>query len=335
MPQGRQTQMTPSPNRVGIAAVFLAVALAATGCGCGSQPTAEGSFDKTLTVTGPIRVELMNGGGDSRVTTGPAGEVRIHGEIQVRAWSEKAGQRRVDEVQAGPPVVQDGNVIRIGSSGSTKEISIDYTITVPADSEIRATTNSGDLEVSGLKGPANFTGGSGDLKISDISGDVQVTGGSGSIDLSQISGQVGANSGSGDITLDRIHDDIRLQTGSGSIEITDPAGKVEANTGSGDVTIRGATDDIRVRTSSGDVTVDGNPGPGSYWDFRTNNGDVELKVPSTASFRFYARSSSGDISAEVPVTMEGTTGKHEFQARIGDGKGRVEVKSSSGSISLK
>jgi hypothetical protein len=33
--------------------------------------------------------------------------------------------------------------------------------------------------------------------------------------------------------------------------------------------------------------------------------------------------------------MEGTTGKHEFQARIGDGKGRVEVKSSSGSISLK
>jgi hypothetical protein len=333
MPQGRQTQMTPSPNRVGIAGVFLAVALAATGCG--SQPTAEGSFDKTLTVTGPIRIELMNGGGDSRVTTGPAGEVRIHGEIQVHAWSEKAGQRRVDEVQSGPPVVQDGNVIRIGSSASTKEISIDYTITVPADSEIRATTNSGDLEVSGLKGPANFTGGSGDLKISDISGDVQVTGGSGSIDLSQISGQVGANSGSGDITLDRIHDDIRLQTGSGSIEITDPAGKVEANTGSGDVTIRGAADDIRVRTSSGDVTVDGNPGPGSYWDFRTNNGDVELKVPSSASFRFYARSSSGDISAEVPVTMEGTTGKHEFQARIGDGKGRVEVKSSSGSISLK
>ena len=325
--------MTPSPNRVGIAGVFLAVALAATGCG--SQPTAEGSFDKTLTVTGPIRIELMNGGGDSRVTTGPAGEVRIHGEIQVHAWSEKAGQRRVDEVQSGPPVVQDGNVTRIGSSASTKEISIDYTITIPADSEIRATTNSGDLEVSGLKGPANFTGGSGDLKISDISGDVQVTGGSGSIDLSQISGQVGANSGSGDITLDRIHDDIRLQTGSGSIEITDPAGKVEANTGSGDVTIRGAADDIRVRTSSGDVTVDGNPGPGSYWDFRTNNGDVELKVPSSASFRFYARSSSGDISAEVPVTMEGTTGKHEFQARIGDGKGRVEVKSSSGSISLK
>ncbi len=325
--------MKPSPNRLGFAAVFLGLALAATGCA--SQPSAEGSFDKTLTVSGPIRIELINGGGDSRVAAGPAGEVRIHGEIQVHAWSEKAGQRKVGEVQAGPPVLQDGNVVRIGANASSHDVSIDYTITVPADSEIRATTNSGDLEVIGLKGPANFIGGSGDLKISSISGDVQVTGGSGSIDLSQISGQVSVNSGSGDITLDRIHDDIRLQTGSGSIEITDPAGKVEANTGSGDVTIRGASDDVRVRTSSGDVSVDGNPGPTSFWDFRTNSGDVELKVPGTASFRFYARSSSGDISAEVPVTMEGTTGKHEFQARIGDGKGRVEVKSTSGSISLK
>ncbi len=325
--------MKPLPNRLGFAAVFLAAALAATGCG--SQPSAEGSFDKTLTVSGPIRLEFINGSSDSHVAAGPAGEVRIHGEIQVHAWSEKAGQRKVGDVQAAPPVVQEGDVIRIGANASTHDLSIEYTITVPADSEIRATTGSGDLNVSGLKGPANFIGNSGDLKISDISGDVQVTGGSGSIDLTQISGQVSVNSGSGDITLDRIHDDIRLQTGSGSIEITDPAGKVEANTGNGDVTIRGATDDVRVRTSSGDVNIDGNPGAASFWDFRTNSGDVELKVPATASFRFYARSSSGDISAEVPVTMEGTTGKHEFQARIGDGKARVEVKSTSGSISLK
>ncbi|HEY0704830.1 MAG TPA: DUF4097 family beta strand repeat-containing protein [Candidatus Acidoferrales bacterium] len=325
--------MTRSQNRLGILTVLLTVGVAAGGCG--SQPTAEGSFDKTLTVTGPIRLELTNGSGDSRVVAGPAGEVTIHGEIQVHAWSEKAGQRRVDDVQSRPPVTQDGNVVRIGTSATSHEMSIDYTITVPADSEIRATTGSGDLEVSGLKGPANFTAGSGDLKISEIAGDVQVTGGSGSIDMSHIGGQVGVNSGSGDITLDRIHGDIRLQTGSGSIELTDPAGKLDANTGNGDVTVRGAADDLRVRTSSGDVSVDGSPSPGSYWDFRTNSGDVELNVPANASFRFYARSSSGDIAAEVPVTMEGTSGKHEFQARIGDGKGRVEAKSTSGSISLK
>ena len=312
---------------------MLAVTIAT---GCGSQPSAEGSFDKALTVSGPIRIELTNGSGDSHVTTGAAGEVRVHGEIQVRGWSDKSGQRRVDEIQTNPPVVQDGSLIRIGGPGwNSKDVSIDYTITVPADTEIRATTGSGDLEVNGLKGPATFTADSGDVKASQIAGDVRAIAGSGAIDLSEIGGQVQANAGSGDITLDRIAGDIRLQTGSGELEITDATGKLEASTGSGDVTIRRAAADVRIRTSSGDVSVDGNPGANSYWDVHTVSGDVVLQVPASASFRLYARSSSGDIEAQIPVTMEGTSGKHEFQARIGDGKARVEVASSSGDISLK
>jgi len=325
--------MTPSRNRLGVFAVMLAATLAA---GCAPRQRAEGSFDKTFTVSGPLRIEFNNGGGDSRVTTGPAGEIRIHGEIQVRAWSDQSGQRRVDAIQSRPPVSQDGNLITIGDTNSgAKDVSIDYTIEVPADAEIRATTGSGTLEVDGLNGPANFIGGSGDIKASHIAKDVQVIAGSGSIDLSDIGGQVQATAGSGDITLDRIKDDILLHTGSGSLEITDPGGKLDANTSSGDVTIRGAAGDIRVRTSSGSVTVDGNPGANTYWDFHTGSGDVALQVPGTASFRLYARSSSGDIEATIPVTMEGTSSKHEFQARLGDGKARVQVTSSSGSISLK
>src|ERR1700677_3446635 len=74
----------------------------------------------------------------------------------------------------------------IGGAGSaTKDASIDYTITVPADAEIRAVTGSGDLEIIGLKGPANFVAGSGDIKASKITGDVQITAGSGSIELSE------------------------------------------------------------------------------------------------------------------------------------------------------
>jgi DUF4097 and DUF4098 domain-containing protein YvlB len=312
---------------------MLAAVLAA---GCGSQPSAEGSFDKTLTVSGPIRIELTNGSGDSQITRGPVGEVRVHGEIQVRAWSDKTGQRRVDAIQSNPPVTQDGSLIRIGgSSWPSKDVSIDYTITVPVDAEIRATTGSGDLEINGLKGPANFTAGSGDIKASRIAGNVQVTAGSGAVELSEIGGQVQVTAGSGDITLDRIQGDIRLQTGSGALEVTDPGGKLEANTNSGDITIRGGAADIRTHTSSGDVSVAGNPGANNYWDFHTVSGDVVLQVPPAASFRLYARSSSGEIQAEVPVSMEGTSGKHEFRARIGDGKARVEVTSSSGDISLK
>lgn len=57
--------------------------------GCRTEPSAEGTFDKTFTVNGPVRIELTNGSGDSHVTTGTPGEVRVHGEIQAHGWSEK------------------------------------------------------------------------------------------------------------------------------------------------------------------------------------------------------------------------------------------------------
>ena len=108
-------------DRIAVAAraAFLVAACAAVLlAGCRTEPSAEGTFDKTFTVNGPVRIELTNGSGDSRVSTGTPGEVRVHGEIQAHGWSEKGSQERVHEIEANPPVSQEGNLIRIGGSGS-------------------------------------------------------------------------------------------------------------------------------------------------------------------------------------------------------------------------
>lgn len=329
-------KMTPIQERRSIAFAVIATLAATLLTGCRPGSSAEGTFEKTLEVNGPVRLELASGSGDAHVTTGPPGEVRVHGEVQVKTWSEESSQRQVHDIESNPPVSQEGNLIRVSGSGQhMHDLSISYSIIVPPDTEIHATTGSGDLEVSGIKGPATFTSGSGGVSASNIGGDLQVVAGSGAVELSNVHGQVQVTAGSGDITLNSVHGETRLHTGSGDLEITDPGDALEASTGSGDVTIKGASADVRLRTSSGDVTVDGNPGSSNYWDIHTSSGDVVLQVPPTASFRLYARSSSGDIDAAIPIVMEGTTGKHELRARIGDGKGRVEVQSSSGSISLK
>lgn len=304
--------------------------------GCSSRATAEGTFDKTFTVDGPIHLELTSGSGDAHVTTGPPGQVSLHGEIQVKSWSEEGGQRVIRELESNPPVSQEGNLIRVNGAGQhMHDVSIDYSIVVPAEAEVHATTGSGDLEVDGVKGPATFTSGSGGITASNIGGDVQAVAGSGAIELRNIQGHVQATAGSGDVTLTSVHGETRLHTGSGDQEISSPGDALECSTGSGDVTIKGASADLRIRTSSGDVTLDGNPGETNYWDIHTSSGDVVLEVPANASFRFYARSSSSDIDAAIPIIMEGTAMKHELRARIGDGKARVEVQTSSGSISLK
>jgi DUF4097 and DUF4098 domain-containing protein YvlB len=324
--------MTQSNRNAWLAIVALSMSVVA---GCASHSDVEGSFDRQFTVNGPVSLELTSGKGDVHITSGPPGEVRIHGDISVKAWSSESARRRVQQMEANPPLSQEGSLIRIGSGKqSGREADVDYTIIVPHDTQLRSMAGSGDLEVQGIEGPANFTCGSGDVHASEINKDVQIVCGSGDVVLSQVKGQVQVNTGSGDVSLETIGGQIRIQTGSGSIEITNPAQALEASTGSGDVTIKGTVGDIRVRTASGDVDVEGNPGESNYWDFHTTSGEVVLHVPSNASFRLYARSKSGDIDAAIPIMMEGTAAKHELRARIGDGKARVEIQTSSGDISL-
>ena len=271
-----------------------------------------------------------------RTFAGPVGEVQVHAEFRAKSRMFQDGKNRLDDLAANPPISQEGNFIRIGGSNDRSGgVIANYTITVPPDSQIRAIAGSGTIQVSGIKGPATFIAGSGSITADNIAGDVQATVGSGSVELSQIQGQVQATSGSGEIQLSEIHGDVRAQNGSGNIQITRPADMVEANSGSGKITVEQASADLRLHTSSGDVTVEGNPQTTNYWDIRTSSGSVSLHVPATASFRLYAHSSSGDIDTQIPITMEGTTGKHELRARIGEGKARVEVETNSGKISLR
>jgi hypothetical protein len=324
--------MTQSNRNAWLAIVALSVSAIA---GCASHSGVEGSFDRHFAVNGPVSLELTSGKGDAHITSGPQGEVRIHGEISVKAWSSESGRRRVQQIEANPPLSQEGSLIRIGAGKQGGgDADVDYTIVVPQDTQLRSVAGSGDLEVQGIEGPANFTSGSGDVHASEINKDVQIVCGSGDVELSKVEGQVQVNTGSGDVSLDTIGGQIRVQTGSGSIEIANPSQALEASTGSGDVTIKGASADIRVRTSSGDLDVEGNPGESNYWDFHSVSGEVVLHVPPSASFRLYARSKSGDIDAAIPIMMEGTAAKHELRARIGDGKARVEIQTSSGDISL-
>jgi len=318
---------------IGAALATAGIAMALAGCiAHRGEPDA---VDRTFTVSSPVRLELTNGAGDSRVTVGPPGIVTIHADFRVKAWSEHSARRRTDEMKMNPPFSQEGNLIRVGGGGlHASAVVFNFRILVPPETEIHAISGSGKTEVNGVKGPVVVTTGSASISVADVAGDVQARSGSGTIQLASIQGQVQATAGSGDISLSSVHGDTRIQTGSGVIRIASPAGAVVASTGSGSVSVSGPMEDLRLRTSSGNIAVAGDPQGGTYWDFRTSSGNVALQVSPKAGFRFYAKTNSGDIDAAIPVVMEGTAGKHALRARIGDGKGRVEVETSSGNVAL-
>lgn len=323
-----------STRKSALLAALLSLAAAFAGCGTSATGSGTGAFDRELTVTGPLTLEVMNGSGEVQINPGPSGSVRVHGEFRLRSMPWENVQQRVAEISQHPPIEQEGNLIRIGQGKrSWGDLTVSYNITVPAEAELRGTMGSGDLQVRGIRGPVRLTTGSGNITAEQIGEDTQVTSGSGDVRLRDIQGEVQFTTGSGDVQLSNVHGEIRAHTGSGDITIERPGSTIAAGTGSGDVVLRGISGDARVKTGSGDVTVDGDPVGTSYWEFHTGSGEVAIRVPSGSSFRFYARTSSGKITTAIPMVVEEQL-KHELHAHVNDGKGRVEVETSSGDISV-
>jgi Toastrack DUF4097 len=317
-----------------LAPCFCAALLAFAATGCVTVESGSGTFDRTLTVSGPVVLDVANGSGRVQISSGTAGEVRIHGVFRVRTWPWEKPQQRVADLGQHPSIEQQGNLIRIGhDEHSRRNVTIDYTIAVPAETELRGAVGSGELDIRGIRGPARLLAGSGNITAQQIGNDTHATAGSGDIKLSDIGGNVEALAGSGDLELRDINGELRAHTGSGDVTIEHPAGPVVVGAGSGDISLRDLKGDVRVRTGSGDIAVDGNPAGTTYWEFHTGSGSVTLRVPGGSSFRFYARSNSGSIMTNLPMIVE-EHAKHELRAHVGDGEARIEVDTGSGDIRI-
>jgi DUF4097 and DUF4098 domain-containing protein YvlB len=174
---------------------------------------------------------------------------------------------------------------------------------------------------------------SGSVRAQDIAGAVKLSSVSGSIEAEKCGDDVHASSVSGNVTVTNAKGDVVAHSVSGDVRASNPGGRVDANSSSGSVGVRSANGDVTGHSSSGSVTVQGNPSGNSYWDLKTASGTVEIAVPSDAKFHFSANAISGQISAQIPIVIE-EQGKHSLRAHVGEGGGRVEVHTVSGSIEV-
>lgn len=313
------------------AMVAVAAAVCLAGCGWKKEPTT-GKFEKTLNVSGPARLELKNGSGDVTIQAGAAGQVRIRGEVHAREFF--FGGDRVEDYVNRPPIEQVGNIIRVGHERrSMRNVSINYTIEVPADTEVRASVGSGSTEIGGIRGAVSLTAGSGDIKVYQLGQNAEINTGSGDVEIRDVRGNLRAGTGSGDITVETVGGEVRASTGSGDIHVGQPGGRVTVKTGSGDMDIKGASADVRMSTGSGECRLEGNPSANSFWEVSTGSGDITLNVPDTASFRLHARSNNR-IETSIPLTVEEQS-KKELRARAGKGEARIEVDTSSGRVVIR
>jgi len=293
---------------------------------------ADNTFDRTFTVSGPVRLDLSNGSGNVEIRGTGDGKVHVHGRV-TKGWTLwGSSEKNIQEAVSNPPVEQRGDTILIGKETSwLKNVSIDYQIEVPRDTEIDAGVASGGVTIDQVRGPVKCSSASGYVHVYRVDRETQLSAASGSIEVSGIGGILRVSTASGSVDIADVKGDIQATAVSGSIHIVNPGGRVEASNASGSVNVAGANNDVRAHVISGPIDVTGNPSGNRFWDLKTVSGSVDIRVPANSSFLLTADATSGDIRTNLPVMIE-EKGKHTLRAHVGNSTGRIEVHTVSGGI---
>ena len=191
--------LLPLSQRVAFA-LFLSTTL--TGAALAWPSTPQGTFDRTLQVTGPVDLEVLTHSGDVRVRAGSSGTVQIHAKIFVGDhWLMGGREGDVRAIAQNPPIRQEGNSIHIDYV-EAHNISVDYEITVPADTTVRSHSGSGDQTIEGTRGNVDVQTGSGDVRLASVTGEIRLQTGSGNVRAHEVSGAVKGGTGSGDVEIE-------------------------------------------------------------------------------------------------------------------------------------
>ncbi|MGH3098912.1 MAG: DUF4097 family beta strand repeat-containing protein [Streptosporangiales bacterium] len=148
--------------------------------------------------------------------------------------------------------------------------------------------------------------------------------------------QAKVKSVSGDITLDGLSGAVDAHTVSGALEAQGLAATLSFATTSGDLTVVEATSErIEGHTVSGDLTADLDLADNGKVGLGSVSGDVTVRLGESTGATVRAFTTSGNTSSGFDgLHTQRSPGKRSIEGVLGDGRGRVEVKTVSGDVHL-
>jgi DUF4097 and DUF4098 domain-containing protein YvlB len=208
------------------------------------------------------------------------------------------------------------------------DVSVDYTVQVPAGATVDVKSISGNVTVTGVQGVVHAETVSGALAASStpkltaktVSGDMELISAPADADLAAttISGNIRAK-GLKIRTLD-------LGSVSGDFALTDVA-----------------CDRLGVKSVSGSVEFAGTLSKSGRYEINSHSGNVRLSLSGNTGFELNANSFSGSIRSDFPVTLGPTSERtdrgrrgpgHSTHAVFGDGSATLNLRTFSGDIIL-
>jgi hypothetical protein len=142
----------------------------------------------------------------------------------------------------------------------------------------------------------------------------------------------------GAIKLADINGDIEAEASYASIDSKNTKGAAKLETSYGGINCYNITsNELSIRSSYGsiDVTCSDSASAEMAADVVTSYGNIDLKTPPGFTGLVDMSTSYGSIKTEMPITVKGDIGKDHLRGTIGEGKGRLRLKTSFGSIKIR
>lgn len=315
-----------------------------------------GVFDRTLSVSGSVELDVRSDPGGIVITAGSANSVRVHAVIKSLYGEYDLGlaAANIRALERNPPIEQVGNRIRIGyvrDPQLLRGVTIRFEIETPRTSLARAHTESGGIRIDGIDGPVETVTSSGRTEINNVAAKIDAVGHSGAMVIRGAGGQVSLRNQSGGIQVLGVHDAIDTETTSGRTEISSVEGGIRAKSHSGGISIDNARGSVVASNTSGRIDALQLAGPvhaettsGAIRISQTRpaqiralagSGAITVELASRGGYTIDAQSDSGRVSGPVGGNPAGGPERHRLQALVGAGGPLVDLDTHSSRIDVR
>lgn len=205
-------------------------------------------------------------------------------------------------------------------------LGVHYVIHVPRKTELnRITSSNGSIHVENTEGRA-------DLKTSN-----------GALRVESLNGMLTAHTSNGSMTLENVTGSMILHTSNGPIRAEHVMAAMEATTSNGSITVHcdekapASPSPLKFETNNGKVDITMPTPPKSEIRAETSNSSITLRLPANTSARIRAETSHGDVRSDF--TPEGADAEPHGRRRtldetIGGGGPLIDLHTTNGSIRL-
>lgn len=312
-------------------------------------------YHETFKVNSDVILTVSNKFGFVKIVTSETNEIGIDVDVTVEAKNQEKANKLLNKIMI--ELSGDANAVKAITSfdkdSQFKELSIDYTITMPVSGNIDISNKFGAFYINELNGNSKVYVAYGKADIGNLNStknDVTVKFGSGKLKYAKYINYTAKYSAVnikrakllnldaqyGDCTVGEVGR-MDLKTAYGDMNLGTIV-ELTAEMKFGDVSIEGIIDKMEVNGQYGDLEVDFISSDFSLIDIKLSFGDAELAFQSGSNFNLEGKASFGDINipggTSSNVNDSGNSETYTGKMFEGNTPSTVRVKMSYGDLDI-